>query len=307
MVSIPQSIRSTYLRAQFGARRVLGVSLIEKLRFLLAHRKWPNIDEARTFSEMIMARKLGVDDPRFAICADKVAAREWVAERIGPQYLIPAMAVYDYDRLDDLVIEPDQVIKCANRAGGVYFTSDKACQDRAWLIARLREKLDFDFASWTGERWYGRIPRRVIVEKQLADAQGRVPQDYKLLVFHGVVRLVQVHVNRFTRHRVANLDRDWQPIPVSIGVDRPEQLPPRPTCLSQMLEIAETLGKEFDFVRVDLYQVDEQVYFGEMTFAPASGLITFRPRHYDRAFGAFWAMGRPSSQPGATITVSPET
>lgn len=288
MLSFRRPLHSAYLRAHFAARRVLGVSLTQKIRFLLAHRKWPDINEPKTFSEKIIARKLRGDDPRFAFCSDKVAVREWVAQRIGRQHLIPAIAVYDYDGLDGLVIAPGQVIKCANRAGGVYLTSDKACQDRAWLIVQLRKKLDFDFASWTGERWYGRIPKRVIVEKQLTDAEGRVPQDYKLLVFHGVARLIQVHVDRFTRHRVAHLDRNWQPISVQKGANSPEQLPPCPAGLSQMLDIAETLGKEFDFVRVDLYQVDGQVYFGELTFAPASGLIPFRPRRYDGVLGEFW-------------------
>lgn len=289
MTSLHRALHPLYLRAQFLARDVLGVAFVGKLRFMIAHHRWPQVQNASTFSEKVFARKFRAVDARFATCSDKVAVREWVARRVGAQHLIPAVAVYDYRELDALVIAPGQVIKCANRAGGVYFTSIDDCSDHTQLIARLRSKLDFDFAKWTGERWYSQIPKRVIVEEFLPNRHGGVPEDYKFWVFHGVVQLIQVHLNRFSGRRVANFDRDWQPMPVSIGKAIPEQWPEKPATLARMVEIAEALGKEFDFVRVDLYAADdERVYFGEMTFAPASGLSRFEPRDYDKIVGDFW-------------------
>lgn len=288
-MAVRPALHWIYLRGHFAARVLLGIRLFEQLRFLLAHGRWPQPASGSTFNDKLFARKCGRHDARYTIVSDKVAVRAWVAQRIGPQHLVPALAVYDYHQLDQLEVAPGQVIKCANRSGGVYFTDGEQAADRDALIQTLREKLDFDFAAWTGEIWYRDIPKRVIVEKRLGGADGSVPRDYKFFVFHGVVQAIQVHINRFSGHRIANFDRQWQALPVRIGLEAPDEPPVRPACLARMVEIAETLGRELDFVRVDLYEIDgNQVYFGEMTFAPASGLYRFEPFEYDRIFGGYW-------------------
>lgn len=285
---LPAPLRAINLFAQFTARKLLGIERVEKLRFFLKHGFWPRLDAPRTLTEKIFVRKLRQgNDPRFPIIADKVAVRDWVAERIGEDHLVPALGVYDYHELEQLDVQPGQVVKCANRSGGVYFTSDAHLSDRERFIRKLKQDLDFDFASWTGESWYGQIPKRVLVEKSLIDAQGNVPVDYKFFVYHGRVRTIQVHIDRFGNHRRAMFDRDWHIIPLGNAV--PEDLPPAPQRLAQMIEISELLGREFDFIRVDLYEIDgNTVYFGELTLAPGSGLTKFDPVDYDEIFGRYW-------------------
>lgn len=286
-MGLPSAVNSVYVRGYFAARRLLGITLFEKLRFLITHHRWPRLARPITFTDKILARKLGAPDARFPIVADKVAVREWVAQRIGSQHLVPALAIYDYQDLDKLDVPPGQVIKCANRSGGVYFTSTDDGAGRARLINTIRKDLDFDFAAWTGEPWYSEIPKRVIAEKSLSDENGTVPIDYKFFVFHGTVQVIQVHLDRFLGNKRAIFDREWRLIPLGNGTST--DVPARPKSLPRMLEIAETLGKEFDFVRIDLYQVDDDsVYFGEMTLAPGSGLNKFDPVEYDRIFGEFW-------------------
>lgn len=276
-----------YLSLQFAARSLLGVALFEKLRYLQAHHRWPRLRSAARFTEKVFARKLGRVDARFPIVADKVAVRDWVAQRIGPQFLVPLLAVYRYDELDTLDVSPGQVLKCANRSGGVYFTSADHGMDRACLIKLLRRDLDFDFAAWTGESWYREIPKRVIAERSLSDADGSVPIDYKFFVFHGAVKAIQVHLDRFGGHRRLMFDLDWQL--VAHGDGDPGQLPAAPRNLPRMIQIAESLGEEFDFVRIDLYEIDQRrIYFGELTLAPASGLKRFHPAQFDRVLGAYW-------------------
>lgn len=295
---LPRPIRLVYVHVQFALRRTLGVPLVEKLRYLLAHGRWPRIHAPRRLTEKIFARKLlHGDDPRFPVIADKVASREWVAQRIGEQYLVPLVGVYGYDELDLLEIRPGYVIKCANRSGGVYFTSDIDPRERDAFIARLRSDLDFDFASWTGEPWYARIPKRVIVEKSLVDEQGNVPADYKFFVYDGRVRSIQIHIDRFGNHKRAMFDRNWELIPIGNAI--PEQMPPPPAQLEKMIEIAETLGREFDFIRVDLFEIGgKRVYFGELTVAPGSGLTRFQPVDYDEIFGQYWRTdpGAPTAE-----------
>jgi hypothetical protein len=288
-MSLPAQLRAVVIHSKLAMRGVLGAALFEKLKFLLAHHRWPRLPSATTFNEKVLARKLDPPDARYATVSDKVAVREWVAQRIGEQYLVPLRAIYAYDAIDRLDLAPGQVIKCANRSGGVYFTSGQSGIDRARLIEAIRNDLDFDFANWSGEPWYDDIPKRVVAEASLSDASGAVPRDYKFFVFHGKVRTIQVDLDRFVAHRRAMFDRDWNPLPCIYG-QRPPKVPPeRPRSLDRMLDIAETLGREFDFVRVDLYEIDDhQIYFGEMTLAPASGLKRFVPADYDRALGSYW-------------------
>ncbi|MBW3549729.1 MAG: hypothetical protein KY442_02565, partial [Proteobacteria bacterium] len=138
-----------------------------------AHHRWPRTSPPVTFTEKILARKLAPPDPRYQIVSDKVAVRPWVAQRIGEAHLVPALAVYGYDELDRLELAPGQVLKCANRSGGVYFSDEEP--DRKALITKLRQHLDFNFGDWTGETWYADVPRRVLVEQALRDEHGRVP------------------------------------------------------------------------------------------------------------------------------------
>lgn len=295
----PPALRQQYRRARIATAHLLGTPLNEKLKFLAAHRRWPCIHAAETFSEKVLVRKLYWDDKRFSILADKIAVREWVAQRIGTEHLIPVAGIYDYEDLDRLELLPDHVIKCANRSGGVYFVRGGRWIDRGLLIRSLRSDLDFAFAAWTGESWYGAIPKRVIVEKFLT-VGGSIPCDYKFFVFNGIVRAIQVDIDRFSAHKRALFDRDWKFVPVRLRVASrptlsPKELPRRPQCFDRMLEIAETLGRELDFVRVDLYEIDgRHVYFGEMTLAPASGLGIFDPEEYDRVLGDFWLQPAPA-------------
>lgn len=293
---LPRPLHLAYVRTQFLMRRLLGVATVEKARYLLKHGYWPRLHAPRTLTEKIFVRKLlQGDDPRYPIVADKVAVRDWVAQRIGEEYLVPAIAVYHYHDLDGLEVGPGQVIKCANRSGGVYFGSKEHVGNREAFVRRIRRDLDFDFSSWTGESWYGRIPKRVLVEESLVDEQGNVPADYKFFVYDGVVKNIQLHLDRFGDHKRAMFDRHWQLIPLGNAI--PDYIPPPPRRLEEMIGIAETLGREFDFIRVDLFEIGgERIYFGELTLAPGSGLSKLDPVNYDRIFGDYW---RLTAAPGA--------
>lgn len=298
---LPRPVHLAYLRVQFAMRRLLGVENVEKMCYVLKHGRWPRMHAPRTLTEKIFVRKLlHGNDPRFPIVADKVASRDWVAQRVGEECLVPILGVYGYDELEKLELRPGQVIKCANRSGGVYFPADADAMSREDFIRRVRRDLDFDFASWTGEPWYARMPKRVIVEKSLVDEQGNVPVDYKFFVYDGRVRSIQIHIDRFGDHKRAMFDRNWELLPLGNAI--PERTPPRPASLERMIEIAETLGREFDFIRVDLFEIEgRHIYFGELTLAPGSGLTKFQPVDYDEIFGRYWhtETQAPSGQPAA--------
>ena len=139
---------------------------------------------------------------------------------------------------------------------------------------------------------YGRMPRRVIVEELLTGADGAIPDDYKFFVFHGRCAFVQVDGGRFGRRTQDFFRPDWQHLPLRGGPPRAEPRPVRPACLAEMIEVAERLGVGTDFVRVDLYDVDGRVVFGELTSFPAGGDSPFDPESFDEEFGRPWTVPR---------------
>jgi hypothetical protein len=142
------------------------------------------------------------------------------------------------------------------------------------------------------ERSYRGLVPRVVVERFLGQDDAP-PPDYKFFVFHGTPAVVVVDENRFAGHTSTMLTPDWEPFAVDNRFGAAAALPSRPAGYDRMLEVAATLGKEFDFVRVDLYGVDGHVYFGELTHYPGGGLVRIRPRAFDRALGELWRHGTP--------------
>jgi hypothetical protein len=139
---------------------------------------------------------------------------------------------------------------------------------------------------------YGQMPRQVIVEELLAGADGAIPDDYKFFVFHGKCVYVQVDAGRFDRRTQDFFRPDWTHVPLSGGPPWADPEPEKPARLSEMIEVAERLGADTDFVRVDLYSVDGRIVFGELTSFPAGGDSHFDPEHFNEEFGAHWTVPR---------------
>jgi hypothetical protein len=139
---------------------------------------------------------------------------------------------------------------------------------------------------------YGQMPRRVIIEEMLAGADDEVPDDYKFFVFHGRCVYVQVDKGRFSRRSQDFFTADWQHVPLRGGAPWAEPEPVKPACLTEMIDLAQRLSIDTDFVRVDLYDVDGRVVFGELTSFPAGGDSPFDPESFDDEFGRPWIVPR---------------
>ena len=158
------------------------------------------------------------------------------------------------------------------------------------MVARWL-KTDFFKTGWR-EAPYKGLPRRAVVERFIGE-RGRPPSDYKFFVFHGKVGMVVVDQDRFSGHTSTLLTPDWRELAVTGRFDSAAVLPQRPPGYAEMLEVAQKLGTDFEFVRVDLYDVDGRVYFGELTHNPGGGLVRLQPREFDRALGELWRFGMP--------------
>jgi hypothetical protein len=258
------------------------------LQFFKYHRRFPRIKNPRTFSEKIQHRKLYEANPRFHECADKVRVKEHVRSALGAQFVIPSL--WSGKKLPSVEERnwPIPFIIKANH-GCSFNILVRTESDKDWKI------IDNKFEQWLQSRlpenyyesWYNEIEPQILVEPLLGDPLGSLT-DYKFFVFGGRAEFVQVHTNRWTCHKNVFYDRNWTRQPFSLEYPLETRKIDRPRHFTEMLDAAEKLGNEFSFVRVDLYDLDSGPKFGELTFAPLSGLGRFRPVAYDRIFGNLW-------------------
>lgn len=265
---------------------------------------FPNLDDPRTFNEKIQWRKLHDHNPLMITCSDKFAVRGWVTDKVGPQYLVPLIATVD--SADDIPWEslPEAfVIKASHGSGWTRVVFDKSECDREQITRDCRRWLKTNYYDSLREWQYKTIQPRLVMEELLLTPEGDLPTDYKFHCFESG-ETVQVFVlaesDRLTQLRHGYFDINWNKLPLynaDLG-PRGEDFP-RPGKLSQMIDLARTLSKGFGYVRVDLYNIGDRVYFGELTFNPASGMLNLTPREWNLKLGDCWKLPAVSNRFGA--------
>lgn len=222
---------------------------------------------------------------------DKLAVREFVAQCVGPEYLIPL--IWTGNDASDLPVHdlPKQfVIKPNHASRWIAIVSNTA--DTPWpdIVRTCNSWLKTCFAQITNERIYKGIRPTLMVEPLLADPASLV--DYKFLCFDGDPLFVDVHAMRFVRHCEDIYDRDWNWVPARWGPPNCAQRVARPGRLNEMLGVARALSRGFSFVRVDLYEVNGRVYFGELTFFPGAARDPIVPVRFDYELGKYLRVER---------------
>jgi hypothetical protein len=248
--------------------------------------------------------------PLLVTFADKAAVRDYVASRAGAQYLPHVYAVVDDPRdLAELSLPEQYVVKPTHGSGVALVVSPEAPAEATlppaqwgWVYRHVRPgAVDVDdlvavasgwleklYGQGPNREWaYGHVPPRVIVEEKLGRT---IPDDHKFFVFHGTCRYIQVDAGRYGARTQNIFTPDWEHLPVSGGPPWADPPPERPVRLDEMIGLAEKLGAETDFVRVDLYHLPERVVFGELTSYPAGGDIPFDPESFDAEFGRHWTV-----------------
>ncbi|WP_019916745.1 ATP-grasp fold amidoligase family protein [Methyloversatilis discipulorum] len=268
-------------------RRAIGELQLMK-RYEKVHGRPFDPAHVERFTEKVLQRMLVVNrrgNALYSRLSDKYAVRDYVREKVGAEHLVDLIwSGTDPRRIPFDTLPSKCVIKTNNGSGGNILI-DGAC-DRDDVIARLTEWLGKDYYWIDHEYHYAKIKPRVVIEAYLDDGQENGPLDYKLWCFDGVPQLVQVDD---CRHGINALyDRDWTLLPFRYRDNQKDFNMPRPANLDRLLEVGARLSEGFDFVRVDLYNVHGQVYFGEMTFTPLGGRMRFRPDEWDLTVGRFW-------------------
>jgi len=248
----------------------------------------PNLADPKTFNEKILHRMLYDRDPRMPSLVDKIAAKEAMAARFGNGFIIPTLATLEDERDVDFSNLPYPcVIKAAHSSGMNMFLS-KRPEDEGEARCQLRRYLSYDHSSLYEEWAYSKVPHRLLVEPFIDGGEHGLV-DYKFHTCGGRVYAIQVDLDRHTVHRRCVFDRSWSRMPVEMTFPLYSGTIPPPGTLADMINYAELIGKEFSYLRVDLYEIAGVVKFGEVTFYPGAGVIeTFDPPEFNEAFGAAW-------------------
>lgn len=257
--------------------------------YLRCFKKIPNLKNPSTFNEKIAWRKLYQRNPLFTVFCDKIAVKAEVERIIGKQHVIETLWVGKdpYD-IPFNALMPPYVIKVNHSSGCNIFVRSKKDIDNAKIIKSLQEHLNLSHGQRFREWGYTRISPAILIERLIETPNNDFPTDYKFFVYHGRVHFIQVDFDRFTSHKRNLYTRDWVLLPAKLTYPNATEHVLPPPNLKEMIEIAEKIGRLFDFVRVDLYSTPKGILFGEATFYPGAGLERFSPNVWDFRFGEPW-------------------
>jgi hypothetical protein len=247
---------------------------------------WP-----RTFTEKIQRRKLLDRDPRLPRLQDKVLVKDYVAQRLGEEWVTPTLWSGETLPPRELRTWPAPfVIKANNASARNIFVRQPGDLDWDAIERTVESWRTSVFGADLGEWLYAEIKPMLLVEPHVGDPS-TTPPDYKFYVFGGEVKLIQVDTDREGDHKRCLFDLGWNPLPFALDAlgQRVDTRPmARPSSLERMIDAAQMLSAKMPFVRIDFYEVEQRPKFGEFTFYPGSGLLVFDPPEWDLIIGRWW-------------------
>lgn len=259
-----------------------------KLLYKYSMGKELNLDNPETYTEKLQWIKLYDRRPEYTMMVDKYAVRAYVAEKIGEEYLIPLLGVWNNPDEIDFESLPNQfVMKCNHDSGGVIICKDKSELDVGKTRTFLKQRMKESF-FWAAREWpYKNIPHKIIAEKYMVDESGYELKDYKFFCFDGICKAVFIATDRGTDTRFDFFDTDFNHLPIKNGHKNAEKPIAKPQGWEHMIRLAEKLSQGIPQVRVDLYSIYDHPYFGEMTLFHYGGKKPFVPEEWDYTFGSW--------------------
>lgn len=259
-----------------------------KILFRYLMKKECDFDNPQTYNEKLQWLKVYDRKPLYTQLVDKYEVRKFVTERIGEEYLIPCLGVWDHFNEIDFDKLPDQfVLKCTHDSGGLVICKEKNKLDKAKAKKKIDHCLRRNYFPNHREWPYKDVKPRIIAEQYTVDESGYELRDYKFFCFDGEPKAMFIAKDRGIDTKFDFFDTDFHHLPFTNGHPNADTEIKKPVNYEEMLRIAGILSKGIPHVRVDLYNVNGKILFGEMTFFHWSGLVPFKPEKWDYIFGSW--------------------
>lgn len=273
-IAVMRLIRKLYQRF-LCILSIISPTLNSKVSYYVKWKKKLNLSNPSTFKEKLIFLKLYVynTDELVRKCADKWTVRQFIKDCGYEKYLIPLLTVYDSaDQIDFSSLPDAFVLKWSFGAGYNIICNNKKKLNEDEARQQLKKWGKVKYHLFNGEYQYRNTKRRIVAEKFIGEVNGKAPDDYKIYCFNGIPKTIFVMTGRGGKMSTIFMTPDWEYIGSTDKYDAMDSNIEKPKVLSEMIEFAKGVSQYFPFVRVDVYVVNDRMYFGEMTFTPAGGI-----------------------------------
>ena len=257
-----------------------------KLLYWCMFGKMPELENPKTFNEYLCAEKIKDYKLAYWKYADKYEVREYVRTVIGEKYLNEVIGIYNsFDEIDFEKLPKQFAMKGTHGSSYNIIVTDKDKLDKESAKKKFDKWLRENYYLKDREKSYKNIKPRIMVDRFLSPKDGII-EEFKLFCFNGKVRMISFNKGEGHERRTNLFDENWNKLDVTYGYSGfdVEKLPENK---GEFITLAEKLAAPFEFIRVDLYNIDGQIYFSELTFHPGGGLVPFKPREFDEKLGEY--------------------
>lgn len=272
-------------------RKIIGN---KNLNYLLSYKYLgyrPNLNNPKTFNEKIQWIKFNANLEEVGPFVDKYAVKDYISKAIGADYLIPLIRVFKKENDINFDYLPNEfIMKASHTSGYNYIIKNLENEDVEKLEKLAKSWLKINYYRETGERNYKNIKPSILIEEIIGN--GEVLTDYKIHSFKGSPKIIQVNGIEDGISRSNYYTPEWEKLPICREASNFERELEKPRKLDEIIEVAKTLSKPFNYVRVDLYYVDEKVYFGELSFTSNAGLSKFSDKQHDLKLGSYLELNK---------------
>ena len=269
--------------------RCLPDKLYIQMQYFYHFHRFANLKTPQLFNEKLQWLKLYDRNPLYTTLVDKYAVKKWVASKIGEQYIIPTLGVWEKAEDIDFDKLPSQfVLKVNHDSGGIVICEDKSKLNKKAAIAKLSKALKNN-GYWYGREWpYKNVKPRIIAEKYMIDDKVHELRDYKFFCFNGIPKILFVASDRQNPKEETKFDfydMEFNHLSFTNGPPNASKCPQKPLTFESMKQLASHLSKNMPHIRVDFYEINGKIYFGEMTLYHWSGFQPFKPKSWDKKIG----------------------
>ncbi len=248
-----------------------------------------NFKNPKSFNEKLQWLKIYDRKESYTRMVDKHEVKKYVANLIGEEYIIPTLGVWETPEEIEFDTLPEQfVLKWNHDSGSVVICKDKKTFDKEEAIKKLQQGKTFS-GYWYGREWpYKNVKPLILAEQYMEDEKTEELRDYKFFCFNGVAKALFVATDRQVKETETKFDffdMEYKHLPITNGHPNADKPPLKPRCFDEMKVLAEKLSVGIPHLRVDFYEVNGKVYFGELTFSHWSGFVPFKPEKWDYKFG----------------------